>query len=50
MKAGYKVAEDVLIVKTYFVLSTTSLLQLEGYGLYAPLPVWNNYVVGAAFV
>ncbi len=43
-------AEDVLIVKTYFVLSTTSLLQLEGYGLYAPLPVWNNYVVGAAFV
>jgi hypothetical protein len=50
VKAGYKVAEDVLIVQTYFVLSTTSLLQLEGYGLYAPLPVWNNYVVGAAFV
>ncbi len=37
VKAGYKVAEDVLTVQTYFVLSTTSILQLKGYGLYAPL-------------
>ncbi len=50
VKAGYKVAEDVLIVQTDFVLSTTSVLQLKGYGLHAPLAVWNNYVAGAAFV
>jgi hypothetical protein len=50
VKAGYKVAEDVLIVQTYFVLSTTSVLKLKGYGLHAPLAVWNNYVAGAAFV